>query len=156
MYVSEGEKDAKIFHHPEGFWSKRAFKTLHYPAYYIVHLVFTVSLMLLAIIESPISQKGRHPTHQENPILSVRSHNMYSLARSLGQHAFPFTLQCWYEVSLELLSLSLSLSLSHSLDRSIDRAPPHIHPSCSPCLLSSHHFFFSSLPSSIMYMCTHN
>ena len=71
VYVSEGEKDAKIFHHPEGYWPKRAFKTLHHPAYYVVHLSLSVCLMLLAIIESPLSLKGIHPTHQANPILSV-------------------------------------------------------------------------------------
>ena len=71
VYVSEGEKDAKIFHHPEGYWPRRAFKTLHHPVYYVVHLSLAVCLMLLAIIESPLSQKGIHPTHQANPILSV-------------------------------------------------------------------------------------
>ena len=72
LYVSEGEKDAKIYHHPVGYWSKRAFKTLHHSAYYVTHLVASVLLMLLAVIETPLSREGQHPNHQTNKaILSV-------------------------------------------------------------------------------------
>lgn len=72
--MDEGEKDAKIFHHPKGYWSKRAYKTLHHQVYYIIHLILSLLLMLLAIVETPLSLKGIHPTHQENKVyLSVSS-----------------------------------------------------------------------------------
>ena len=70
LYVSEGENDSKIFHHPEPeSWSRRAFIVLHHPAYYVVHLLLSVLLMLLAVIETPLSLKGIHPTHQTNPTI---------------------------------------------------------------------------------------
>ena len=75
LYVHEGEKDAKIFHHPEGRWSRRAFKTLHHPAYCVFHLIASVALMLLAFIETPLTLftlEGRHPTHEtDKSLLSV-------------------------------------------------------------------------------------
>ena len=69
LYVSEGEKDAKIFHHPTGYWSKRAFKSLHHPAYYVTHLIVSVVLMLLALVETPLYLEGVHPSHQTNKIV---------------------------------------------------------------------------------------
>ena len=69
LYVSEGEKDAKIYHHPDGYWSKRAFKTLHHTLYYVTHLIASVLLMLLAIVETPMFREGKHSNDQA--ILSV-------------------------------------------------------------------------------------
>ena len=70
LYVNEGEKDAKIFHHPEGHWSRRAFKTLHHPAFCVFHLIASVLLMFLAFIETPLFFEGKpRSTHQQNKIL---------------------------------------------------------------------------------------
>ena len=59
LYVSEGEKDAKIFHHPTGYWSKKAFKILHHPVYYVAHLIFSLLLMFLAPVETQIVHGGK-------------------------------------------------------------------------------------------------
>ena len=53
IFVREGEDNAKFFHHPKDRWSKLAFFILHHPAYYITHLILTILLMLLALLETP-------------------------------------------------------------------------------------------------------
>lgn len=54
LYVTEGEKDAKIYHHPTGYWSKKAFKILHHPVYYVIHLIVSILLMFVAAAETLI------------------------------------------------------------------------------------------------------
>ena len=54
LYVREGETDAKIFHHPSGYWSKKAFKILHHPVYYVTHLIVSLLLMFMAPIETEV------------------------------------------------------------------------------------------------------
>ena len=70
IFVKEGKDNEKFNHHPQGRWSKLAFKILHHPAYYTTHLIVTVLLILLALAENhPVEgyplprdhQMSRHP-----------------------------------------------------------------------------------------------
>ena len=55
IHVSKGaDSDASLFHCPKGYWSKKAFKILHHPIYYVIHLTVSLLLMFLAPIETEI------------------------------------------------------------------------------------------------------
>ena len=65
--MKEGENDNTytLSHLQSGRWSKLASKILHHPAYYITHLIVTILLVLLAMLELP-------STHLINTQLAAR------------------------------------------------------------------------------------
>lgn len=48
----EGEKEDLRYNHPEGKYSVGAFLILHHEVYALVHLLFSIGLMLLVIPET--------------------------------------------------------------------------------------------------------
>ena len=55
--MKEGENNGCILRLNQSHWSKFAFKVLHHPTYYITHLIVTILLVLLAVIEVPSTQQ---------------------------------------------------------------------------------------------------
>ena len=53
IYIHEGEDNDKFVYHPVGKWSKLAYTILHNPIFYIIDLLVSILLMLLALIEKP-------------------------------------------------------------------------------------------------------
>ena len=51
--MKEGENNSYTVHLNQNRWSKLAFKILHHRAYYITHLIVTILLVLLAVMEIP-------------------------------------------------------------------------------------------------------
>ena len=50
--MREGEHN-RTLDYTEGRYSKMAFKILHHPVYYMTHLVLSILLVLLALVETP-------------------------------------------------------------------------------------------------------
>jgi hypothetical protein len=50
--VIEGEKEDQRYNHPKGKYSIKAFLMLHHEVYALVHLLFSIGLMLLVIPET--------------------------------------------------------------------------------------------------------
>ena len=53
LYITEGEKDNVFYHHPEDKPGVLSFYIIHHPVYHFTHLICTILLMLLALIERP-------------------------------------------------------------------------------------------------------
>ena len=53
LYITEGEKNDVFHNHPKDEDGVTSYYVIHHPAYYTTHLVSTILLMLLAMVEKP-------------------------------------------------------------------------------------------------------
>ena len=53
LYVTEGEKNGVFHHHPEDEPGVLSYYIVHNKAFYSTHLISSLLLMLLALIENP-------------------------------------------------------------------------------------------------------
>ena len=53
LYITEGEKNDVFLQHPKDEDGVLSYYIIHNPAYYITHLISTILLMLLALVEKP-------------------------------------------------------------------------------------------------------
>jgi hypothetical protein len=87
LYIQEGEDDAKFYQHPQNKHSKRAYDTLHHYTYRIGHLIISVLLLMLALMEFPTVGQEKITPEEQKILIRVRYKAYTSCFDYLYMHA---------------------------------------------------------------------
>ena len=122
LYIREGEDDAKFYHHPKYKWATKAYVILHYQAYYMIHFIICILLLLLAFAETPSVGQRELDEKEKKTLVSVsivitdwyliRCHSKFYKLMALAMYNFnSIENLCCLLLLLLLLMLLLLLSL---------------------------------------------
>ena len=71
LIILEGEDDPKVYHHPTNKWSRRAYEIVHHRAFYLLHILVSICILLLALAETPYIGESQLNAGQRRALASV-------------------------------------------------------------------------------------